>query len=56
MFNYAKYTIKNINRRHDFFPYVLNKLLGKTYIKIYSLHVYLLTASSKISTAGGQSS
>lgn len=33
MFNYAKYTIKNINRRHDSFLYVLNKLLGKTYIK-----------------------
>lgn len=42
------------NRRHDFYLYVVNKLLDKTYIQIYSFHIYLLLATSKIGTACGQ--
>ena len=42
--------IEDVNSFYTFF-----KLLGKAYINVYPLHMYLLTTTSKIGTAGGQS-
>ena len=49
--HYKRYKeIEDMNSSYMFF-----KLPGKAYIKIYSLHIYLLMATSKVGTAGGQS-